>query len=216
MTKHKIETEVVQAHTLVVNARKNAQVKQIMENYGYTDPRIQEGENLLNQVEQWQAKQENCYSKEKALKQQLEKDVKTLKALYQEHLTIARFVFRKDPFMQSELQLKGARNTSWAGWIKQVMRFYHRIEAGGLPLMKKQGITAEELAQGKAMAEAVMVTYHEKKSCAGNAQSATQNRNDALKAMGRWVSNYIKIARVAFQHDPQLLEALGITVPSKV
>jgi hypothetical protein len=30
----------------------------------------------------------------------------------------------------------------------------------------------------------------------------------------QWVSNYKKVARVALQDDPQLLEVLGITVPS--
>ncbi len=47
-----------------------------------------------------------------------------------------------------------------------------------------------------------------------DAQSSTQKRNEVLKALNRWVGDFKKVARVALQDDPQLLESLGIMVPS--
>jgi transcriptional antiterminator len=116
--------------------------------------------------------------------------------------------------METQLQLKGNRKRDWAGWTAQVFSFYSRVEAEGMVMMKKHGAKAEEVAQGKAMAEALMAIHQQKKSNAGDAQSATQKRDEALKALERWIADFKKVARVALQDDPQLLEALGIVVPS--
>ncbi len=48
----------------------------------------------------------------------------------------------------------------------------------------------------------------------GTAQQATQARNVALRQLTRWHSDFVKIARVAFEDQPQRLEQLGIIVPS--
>lgn len=214
MSKKTIEAQLAQASTLIMNASKHPRVKQQMSTFGYTDSRMQQGLELVNTFMLLQAEKDSCYSRNQALKQQLDQDIKTLKSLYREHLTIARFAFRTDAYMQAQLHLKGKRKPDWAGWTAQVQNFYGRIEAEGMAAMKKHGAKAEELAQGKAMADALMSTYQDKKSNSGDAQSATQRRDEALKALTRWVSDFKKVAQVALQDDPQLLESLGIVVPT--
>lgn len=214
MIKRTIDARLILFRTLIGNAAKHPKVKQQMELYGYTATRMQEAQNLLDQVTLLQLEKENCYSQRQALRQKLRQDVKTLKTLYAEHLTIARFAFRGDAYMEAHLQLKGNRKKDWAGWTTQVLGFYSRVEAEGMAMMKKHGAKAEEVAQGKAMAEALMALDQQKKSNAGDAQSATQKRDEVLKALERWVSDFKKVARVALQEDPQLLEALDIVVPS--
>lgn len=214
MSKKSIDTQLAQASTLIMNASKHPKVKQQMSGFGYTDERMQQGLELVNTFRLLQAEKDNCYSRNHALKQQLDQDIKALKSLYREHLTIARFAFRTDAYMQAQLHLKGKRKTDWAGWTAQLQNFYSRIEAEGMVAMKKHGAKAEELAQGKAMADALRATQQDKQSITGDAQSATQRRDEVLKAMNRWVSDFKKIAQVALQDDPQLLESLGILVPS--
>lgn len=209
-----MEARLVQMRTLLANAAKHPKVKQQMEKYGYTAARILEGQALLDQVTQWQAEKENCYSQRNALKRRLEGDTKALKTRYMEHLTVARFVFRNDAYMQAQLQLTGTRKSDWAGWTTQVLSFYNRLEVEGTNLMKKHGTRPEEVAQGKAMIDALIATYQQKKSNAGDAQSSTQKRNEVFRSLSRWVSDFKKVARVALQDDPQLLETLGIVVPS--
>ena len=216
MIKKTIEARLLQADLLVANAAKHPRVKQQMELFGYTAARMQELQDMLYEVEALKAEKKNFYGQKRALTKQMAADVNALKALYMEHLTVARFVFRKDAYMQDLLELRGKRKTDWAGWLAQANSFYTGAEASALAVMKKNGVTAEEIAQGKAMADALRAAYQARKSNAGNAQSATQRRDEVLKTLDRWVSDYKKIARVALQDDPQLLEALGIAVPSRV
>ncbi len=214
MVKFTFEARYGAAHLLVTNAVQHPVVKRKMEEYGFNADKVQQGANLLKAVEDWQMAKENNYSTKKSLKKKLDKDIETLTILYNDHLSIARFSFRNDTYMTSQLKLNGARKKDWAGWSQQVYSFYVRVEQEGLPLMKKHGAVADELARGKAMAETLIAIHTQRKSNKGDAQSSTQKRNQALKDLNHWVSNYKKVARVALQDDPQLLEVLGIVVPS--
>ncbi|WPP49472.1 hypothetical protein [Catalinimonas niigatensis] len=216
MKKRSLDARMAQYHTLIVNASRHPKIKQQMEQYGYSELRILEGQSLLERVSTWQDEKNTCYSQRNALTAQMKNDIKELKALYMEHLAIARFAFRNDAYMESQLQLKGLRKKDWAGWSSQVFSFYTRLEGDELITMKKYGAKAEEIAQAKAMAEALTDMYQQKKYNAGDAQSATEKRNEVLKALSRWVADYKKVARVALQDDPQLMEALGIMVPSVI
>ncbi len=79
-----------------------------------------EGQTLLDEVVRWQTEKETCYSQANALKKQLEADKQALRTTYIDHLTVARFAFRDDAYMQAQLQLKGSRKSDWAGWTTQV------------------------------------------------------------------------------------------------
>jgi len=214
MIKRTIEARLLHARLLARNVGANPRVKQRMEKFGYTAARMQELLDLIAQAETLKGEKANLYNEKKALAKQLEADVLALKALYKEHLTIARFVFRKDEYMQGALELKGTRKTDWAGWVAQVNKFYANAEAKALTALKKQGVQPEEIAQGKAMTEALQAVYQDKKSVWGNAQSATQQQDAVLKAINQWVRDFKKVAQVALQDDAQLLEVLGMVVPS--
>ena len=42
------------------------------------------------------------------------------------------------------------------------------------------------------------------------AQAATEKRDKALDALQEWLSDYLEIAKVGLEPEPQLLEALGV------
>lgn len=44
----------------------------------------------------------------------------------------------------------------------------------------------------------------------GEAQAATQKRDKALDELQDWLSDYLAIAKIALEEEPQLLEGLGV------
>jgi hypothetical protein len=214
MIKRTIDARLLRAKLLAANTAKHPKVKKQMELFGYPAARMQELHNLIAQAEAFKDDKKDFYSQKRSLAKQMATEIKALKAMYKEHLTIARFAFRNDTYLQGQLELKGTRKTDWAGWLEQVGDFYTKAEALALSALKKQGITPEELAQGKAMAQALTAAYEDKKSTKGDAQLATKKRDEVLTTIDRWVSSFKKVAQVALQDDPQLLEVLGIVVPS--
>ena len=215
MIKKTIEARLLRAHLVASNTAKHPKVKKQLELFGYPAARMQELQDLIAQAEAFKDDKKDFYSQKRSLAKQMAVAVEELKTLYKEHLTVARFAFRNDTYLQGQLELKGSRKSDWAGWLEQVSDFYSKAEALALPALKKQGITADEIAQGKAMAQALMAQYEERKSNKGAAQSSTKKRDEVLKAIDQWVSNFKKVAKVALQDDPQLLEVLGIVVPSE-
>ncbi len=47
-----------------------------------------------------------------------------------------------------------------------------------------------------------------------DAENTTQTRNESLKALRKWLTEFHAAARLAFKDNPQMLEAFGIKVKS--
>lgn len=202
-------------HTQIVveNARNHQHASARMQEFGYHEQRVEEGKALLEHMISLQMQQEDCYSNERGLKKQLDTDLAAVKALYKEHLDIAKFTFRNDPVMQARLELYGPRKRSQIRATHQIRKFYIRVEEV-LPQMKKYGAKTVEFAQARAMIDAIAAARAARKRCQGNAQSATQQRNKTKKELQAWLANFKKVARVALKDDIQLLEVFGIVVHS--
>ncbi len=63
-------------------------------------------------------------------------------------------------------------------------------------------VTAAEAAHG--------VYLNEK----GEYQAATQKKYDSLEALDLWMDDFWDVASVAFMDSPQVLESLGVVIPS--
>ncbi|WP_264844920.1 hypothetical protein [Capnocytophaga catalasegens] len=59
--------------------------------------------------------------------------------------------------------------------------------------------------------EKAYATYLQEK---GESQQATRDKNKAFETLDKWVSKFHKVAKIALEDRPQLLEALGKFVRS--
>ena len=79
----------------------------------------------------------------------------------------------------------------------------------------KFGYTAEKLQAEQALvmtAETNNFSYDKEK---GEAQQSTVNRDEKVDELIDWFRDFIEIARIALEENPQWLEKLGIVVKSE-
>ncbi len=72
------------------------------------------------------------------------------------------------------------------------------------------GITEDKLKAAQTEMLTVEAANAAQEQEKGEAQDATQQRNQAIDLLDDWLSDFIAIARIALEDRPQLLEVLGI------
>ncbi len=202
--------EAVQLATY--NTSENQELQQKMSGYGFTPKRIKEGKALLEQVRLLDTTQQQHYLGARQVSQQIEQDTATVLELFKEHAAIARTAFRKEPLVLEELKIKKLPYKRWER-IQRAMNFYTNATPY-LPQLQQYGATPESLQQNKAGAEALLALKAQRLRKKGEAENSTQVKQQAIKALKAWYSEFRRLARIAFQETPQILETYGIVVRS--
>lgn len=131
--------------------------------------------------------------------------------VYMKHVKVAR-VALDDPGHLRDLGLKGRREDALLAWLDQARNFYRSALAKPEVLAELTvfGMDETKLQDGSDAIDAVYAARNVREDEAGEAQTATEHRDAALAVMDRWMGKFIRVARVAFEDDPQQLERLGI------
>ena len=136
----------------------------------------------------------------------------TAKKSYMRLVKIARIAFKRNVGVAIKLDLNGDRKQSLSGWLLQAKQFY--TNALGDPevinALGQYGITSAKLEAAQAQMQAVEAADLTQEKEKGEAQSATKMRDGAIDALDDWLDDFVAIARVALEEDPQLLETMGI------
>ena len=80
--------------------------------------------------------------------------------------------------------------------------------------LKVFGITKEKLTEGQKLVEEADAANMRSEMKRADARKSTRERNQALLKAERWRGTFITIARLALGNKSQLLESLGVIVPS--
>lgn len=182
-----------------------------MSSLGYDNEKIEEGKALHAKVLEFETLKNQRHGNQQGMSDSLKTDREAARKLYMKHVSFARLAFKEDKAVWQKLQLSGKRKTSIAGWLAQSRYFYEEVTHVS-DIMATVGITAEELQQAWAMIEAVAQARTQWIKEVGDAQLATQKRNQALHELDAWMQRYLKVARLALEEDEQLLEVLGVVV----
>ena len=132
---------------------------------------------------------------------------------YMQHVKVAR-VALDDPGLRRDLGLDGPREKALLPWLDQARNFYRSALAKPdvVTALTAFGMDALTLQAGADALDAVYAAHNARADESGEAQSSTEARDAALAAMDRWMGDFLRVARVAFEDDPQQLERLGIQV----
>lgn len=166
------------------------------------------GEDVLN----WQTKQEETQINADKAKRRLNQVRNTIDSIYSKHRTAARFVYREDEDMLKKLQVQGNRKKRYPDWLDQVQQFYKYLDG---EVLKPVGILPKEITEVKkliAQLTELQVLYFDSRR---QAQQVTEMKQKAVLKLRQWFRYFISTAELACKDNPQLLEAMGIVVPSK-
>ena len=78
--------------------------------------------------------------------------------------------------------------------------------------MLSLNVTAEELADANTKVTELEQARSDFMKEKGQSQDATMNKDSAMEKLNDWMSAFYSVARIAFEKQPQLMEALGKVV----
>lgn len=210
------EQYLYQAGLRINNSLGDETVKSAVALYGYTEEKLNAGRNLLQQAEEVYEIQKKEYGDLDAAQAELDVVKRNAHEVYMVNLRIAKIAFKNNVQAQSTLDLNTRRATTFSGWLKQTLGFYHALLANEnwLNSMNSFGITTERIQDGLNLIEDVNEQAEQVKKEKGDAQNATQLRDMKFEELHDWISDYEEIAKIALADKPQLLEKLGIVVKS--
>ena len=211
-----IDTLLSDAQLAIDNALNNPKVLGYLSDFGYTKAKIQQGKQLYNVAATAQLAQQAEAGDQISATTEVNEAWETAKKSYMRFLKVARVAFKSNSGVATQLDLGGTRKKSLSGWMAQAKQFYKNAldNKAVLSELKEFGITEAKLKAGLAelavIEQANMIQEREK----GEAQAATEKRDAALDELQDWLSDYLAIAKVALEEEPQLLEGLGVLVRS--
>ncbi len=210
-----IDTLLSDAQLAIDNALNNPTILNLS-NFGYTSAKIQQGKKLYTIAATAQLAQQHEAGGQVSATTVVNDAWETAKKTYSRMIKVTRVAFKRNSGVAVQLGLNGGRKKSLSGWLAQANQFYQNAlgDKAVLTGLKEFGITEQKLKAGLAELAVVETANLVQEKEKGEAQAATQTRDAALDELQDWLSDYLVIAKVALEDDPQLLEGMGILVRS--
>jgi len=202
------------AQVVLDNARNVPEIAEAVARYGYDEPRMQEGVDMLAENRQLQADQVREYGEQYLATEALHAAWRQADKTYSTHRELVRLAFRSSPNMQAKLGLGEAKKRSLSGWLGQATVFYTNLlsDANALAELARYNLTLEALQAGQAEVGQVAQLNAAQEKEKYEAQQATKDRDAALDALNDWLVEFCGVAKIALADQPQQLEALQIAV----
>ncbi len=216
MRNQSIDSKLLFGQNAISNGQTNPEIIAALAVFGYDDAKMQDGEAMYTKAAELQVKQVKEYGEQFAATDALNLAKATTNKTYLVHVKIARIALRGDRGAAESQQLSGRRKESLSGWLNQAKALYTNALStpAVLEALAKFGITKKKLSGTQAQVLDVEVKRNAQFKEKGEAQTATQLRDEAFDDLQDWMSDYIAIARIALEEQSQYLEMLGIVEPS--
>lgn len=194
---------------IIEGALADPQIIKVLEAYGYNRKQLQQSKAQLEKTWMLFNSKESCYQEKKRATQQLTAYRTELRQAYIKHAGMLRAYYHTDATTREELGLNQSTPYALDRFLTRTERFYTKARSlrettPDFPILD------EEMAQAQAIITAIGEARVQQLSKKREAERTTQQQNEALKELRQWVRDFVAIAKIAFRHDPQQLEALGI------
>jgi len=214
--KSTIADRLTAAQVAISNTLADAEIKALVEGYGYTEERMREGVALHDAAEKSVNAQTAAAGAPREVTATTESAKKDARDAYQALAQVARALFAHDPAQLATLGVTGAAPRSTAGLLTAGYALFDNalgVEAVRTALAG-YGYDEARLRNERERVAAFDRANQAQEAAKGAAQQATREQDAALAALDDWVAQYLKIAKVALRGKKQLLEKLGLATRS--
>ena len=195
---------------LIGNSLGEAGIIQATARFGYDEKRLKEGEQIYRAVEMVDKEQAKAMQKKVKAHKERRSLHTSVRKKYMKMLQISRIAFDNDIIISKALQLEGPRETKLDEWMNQVAVFGNRLlgEKSWIEKLKTYGIGTKEInglmtELDKLRSSAIQCEQYKTES-----KKQTALKRQKLKKLQGWVSDYLKIAKIALEEEPKLYEKL--------
>jgi hypothetical protein len=213
MPDYSLPKKLATAQTAIYNAMELPGVQEKLNKYGLTLKRMQEGNSLVNNAILLHNAKHDLYGEKQEVASQLNTQENETRQKFRKHVDTVRLAFRKDAATLAKFRIDriSAKKDTWQ---LQASYFYSKAILHAEVLANYQ-LPQEALAQNQASVEALTAIRNRRLQKKGEAEEATQKRNEVTKPLHEWMKEFRTIARIALKDSPQLMEALGIVVKTQ-
>lgn len=181
----------------------------------YTDATLAEGLALVAEAAKAHRDVDREHAEQYDATDDLTEEREATYKAYMVHVGMARVAFEGERGILEDLGLDGPRAKALAGWLDQAHNFYSSaLERPELHAKLAQYRVPEAaLTAGLEAVERVQRAQQTQLGEIAGAQGSTEGRRDALEELDAFMPPFIKVCRLVFRDDPQMLEGLGIPAP---
>ncbi len=211
-SRYKISEFVDLGSSIIQVATKDIAIRHGMAEVGYSAQKLSEGESLYQNFRSMTLEHESLTQKKKEINQLRNELHLSLKKDYMRVVKISRIAFQDQEPVRLALALDGEREKTMDAWLDQGQLFCNRLLSftDYLSALLVYGVS-------DAYVQTLILKFNElreisakKKNIEDNLLLLTKRKRVAMLVFQRWLSDYVKMARIRFDDDPDMLEHLRI------
>nr|WKN38171.1 hypothetical protein K4G66_05590 [Tunicatimonas sp. TK19036] len=194
----------------LTNLLNSPELLEVMAEYSFDEKKVRQGLKMHGKVETLTLQREQAQEAQYQATQLLTQAKEDLMSIYRKHLETARLAYlREAADYQDTLHITATVPRTMVDCIKHIKRFYAHVP---VPMMEKYLVPQKELTEASRLAQRVNELLALQIKAKSQPQQLSDLRQKELNALQAWMHRFEKIARIAFEEQPQQLEVLGHTV----
>ena len=202
---------------LITNCISHDVIRQVLNEFGYTTEKLQQGLDMYNEVDGLVTEQHEEYNEQYEASNIFYSEWELAKKFSMRTLKFARIAFEGNTKILNDMHANKSRSDRYDVWRVDARAMYDTMlgDENLINVMLEFGYSIEKLTTEYEDVKKLDTLYNNFMTEKGEAQQSTLIRDQKLQELRIWMGRLKKVARLALADQPQLLEILGIIVKRK-
>ena len=202
---------------LITNCISHDVIRQVLNEFGYTTEKLQQGLDMYNEVDGLVTEQREEYNEQYEASNIFYSEWELAKKFSMRTLKFARIAFEGNTKILNDMHANKSRSDRYDVWRVDARAMYDTMlgDESLINVLLEFGYSIEKLTAEYEDVKKLDTLYNNFMTEKGEAQQSTLIRDQKLQELRIWMGRLKKVARLALADQPQLLEILGIIVKRK-